>query len=263
MTAGRTLSSLKSFSQAGIVFSTIGSAARGIGSIADTMSGGSGSVTPIDGQYDGKPTGLAQGLQSFASGVAQGVVGGVAGVFVKPVEGAMEGGALGFAAGIGQGIVGVAANPLASVATGIGDVASGIADEVHNIGVAKCAQVRQPRWIALDGHVPAYDAFQALGQARLAQMLASDTVAAQQLQQDELDAYIECGDIEIFVTDQHVLHVHADTIRWYLAIHQVRHVDHSASHVVFHCEHEAPQEVDCGEHGAALVERIQQALHKY
>lgn len=53
------------------------------------------------------------GMAQSGKGLFMGVYGGVTGVFLKPVEGARKGGALGFAKGMGQGLVGLVARPAA------------------------------------------------------------------------------------------------------------------------------------------------------
>ena len=191
----------------GGVFSTVGQTTGAISNVADTLGGGDRAAAraSMNGQQN---QGVLGGIGSGAVGVGRGLFDGVTGVFVKPVEGAMEGGVLGFAQGVGKGVLGLAANPLAGVAGGVSDIMSGIAEDVGSIGTVAVKRVRNPRWVSATGAVRQYDHTRALGQQRLAEVAASLPEATRkQLVADSLECYIECGaSEELLVTDAHLVH---------------------------------------------------------
>jgi vacuolar protein sorting-associated protein 13A/C len=258
----------------GGAFSLVGSTTHGISKVANTLGGGKGesSIQLFETASGEKPQGVLQGLGSAGTGVTQGIFDGVTGVFTKPVEGAMSGGVLGFAEGLGKGVLGLAAKPLGSIAGGVSDVMTGIAEDVQGIGIVKQTQVRRARWIALGGRVPAYDALKALGQDRLNKAVAHTSAASHELGGDHLlDTYLECGGgaKELFVTDQHMLHVDAGIdagLKWWVFIHLVVRVDVSGTYVVIHCKEGASRapfqryEIECGGRAQAFCDELTQAL---
>eukprot|EP01043_Picozoa_sp_COSAG02_P109971 COSAG02_NODE_46080_length_352_cov_0.505929_1_plen_112_part_10 len=79
----------------GGAFSLVGQATEGLSKGLDTI-GGESSVKLFDTDSGGeRPRGVGEGLVHGGAGVVQGVFDGVTGVFTKPVEGAMEDGAMG------------------------------------------------------------------------------------------------------------------------------------------------------------------------
>lgn len=191
----------------GGIFSTVGQTTGAISNVADTLGGGDrAAMRASENRHE--PQGVLDGLGSGAVGVGRGLFDGVTGVFVKPVEGAMEGGALGLVQGVGKGVLGLVANPLAGMAGGVSDIMSGIAEDVGSIGTVAVKRFRNPRWISTTGAVIQYDATRALGQQRLVDVAASSPDATKKLLiPDSLVCYIECGNSEeLIVTDAHLVH---------------------------------------------------------
>jgi vacuolar protein sorting-associated protein 13A/C len=54
-------------------------------------------------------------MVSGGRGLIEGVFDAATGVFLKPIEGALEGGVGGFALGVGKGLVGVVTRPVSGV----------------------------------------------------------------------------------------------------------------------------------------------------
>lgn len=109
----------------------VGGAAGAVSRITSTLGKGVAALT-LDDDYQRKrqenlnrrPQNLGEGLTRGAKGVGQGVYDGVTGVFLKPIEGARDGGFSGFARGFGKGIVNVVVRPV----SGVVDFASGTLD---------------------------------------------------------------------------------------------------------------------------------------
>lgn len=125
----------------GGVFGLIGDTTGAISNMADTLGGGNRAADSTE-----KPHGVLGGLGHGAAGVGKGLFNGVTGVFVKPVEGAMQGGALGFVEGVGKGVLGLGGNVVGGVVGGVSDVMSGIAEDIGSIGAKVHRPVRRARW---------------------------------------------------------------------------------------------------------------------
>ena len=128
----------------GGVFGLIGDTTGALSNVADTLGGGHRAADKTE-----KPHGVLDGLGHGALGVGKGLFNGVTGVFVKPVEGAMERGALGFVEGVGQGVLGFGGNIVGGVVGGVSDVMSGIAEDIASIGAMVHRPVRRARWYAI------------------------------------------------------------------------------------------------------------------
>lgn len=101
--------------------------------ITGTLGKGVAALT-LDAEYQRKrqealnrrPQNFGQGMVRGAEGLGQGVFDGITGVFLKPIEGAREGGVGGFAKGVGKGLIGVVVRPV----SGVVDFASGSLDAI-------------------------------------------------------------------------------------------------------------------------------------
>ena len=129
----------------GGVFGLIGDTTGAISNVADTLGGGDRAAERAAAE---KPHGVLDGLGHGAVGVGKGIFDGVTGVFVKPVQGAMEDGALGFVEGVGKGVLGLGGNVVGGVVGGVSDVMSGIAEDIGSIGAEVHRPVRRARWYA-------------------------------------------------------------------------------------------------------------------
>ena len=127
----------------GGVFGLVGDTTGALSNVADTLGGGHRAADRTE-----KPHGVLDGLGHGALGVGRGLFNGVTGVFVKPVEGAMQRGALGFVEGVGQGVLGLGGNVVGGVVGGVSDVMSGIAEDIASIGAMVHRPVRRARWYA-------------------------------------------------------------------------------------------------------------------
>ncbi|TFK30442.1 vacuolar protein sorting-associated protein vps13 [Coprinopsis marcescibilis] len=104
--------------------------------------------------------GVAAGGEAFASSVTSAMEG----VFMKPIEGAEAGGALGFFKGVGKGLVGAVTKPV----VGVFDLASNVSEGIRNTTTVfdspERDRVRMPRLSPADGVLKSYSAREALGQ---------------------------------------------------------------------------------------------------
>lgn len=108
-----------------------------------------------------------ENLSSGAAAIASGFGSGLAGLFTKPIEGLMDGSALGFVKGLGQGAVGAVTKPIAGLIDGVTKVTQGLSishDEITGV------QKRLQRHIDMDRSVGHFNERKALG-ARLLYIL--------------------------------------------------------------------------------------------
>jgi len=73
-----------------------------------------------------QPKHVASGLMHGTRHLAKGVFDGVTGIFTKPVEGAMHGGAVGFFAGMGRGLLGTVVKPVVGALDAVATISDGI-----------------------------------------------------------------------------------------------------------------------------------------
>ena len=151
---------------------------------------------------------------------------------------------------------------------GVSDVMTSIADDVNSIGTIRQAQVRQARWIAQGGIVPAYNAVMALGQGRLREAVRTHDgpESSRELAEDTLDAYLECGaGLELMVTNMHVLHAERESkgLKWWVAVRDVETIEVSESQIVIAIRGAPPRTVNCTAGGPSardLCEQLKQAI---
>ena len=148
---------LDSFSQA------LGQASAGVAALSLDKKF-SNSMNSTLGPDARKAESIQAGLATGGEMLAKGVFRGITGVFRKPVEGAIKGGAVGFAKGVGKGLIGAVTQPLAGGLAAVGRTAEGIAVGVDGVksalGVnASSAQVRirEPRAQHADGVLRSFD----------------------------------------------------------------------------------------------------------
>lgn len=96
-------------------------------------------------------TGVATGLKEFG----EGLIDGVAGVFVQPIRGYQQEGALGIVKGVGKGLVGVAVKPVVGTLDLVQRTTEGISNTASANVLLKRA--RYPRFIAEDGIIRTFD----------------------------------------------------------------------------------------------------------
>jgi vacuolar protein sorting-associated protein 13A/C len=114
-----------------------------------------------DGQKaDSIKSGITEGSEMLAKGVFRGVTG----VFQKPIEGAMKGGAMGFAKGVGKGLIGAVTQPLSGGLAAVGRTAEGIAVGLDSVkttlgvnALAPQVRVRHPRAEHADGVLRSFE----------------------------------------------------------------------------------------------------------
>eukprot|EP00049_Salpingoeca_infusionum_P002983 m.61945 g.61945 ORF g.61945 m.61945 type:complete len:3627 (-) comp11888_c0_seq2:204-11084(-) len=96
------------------------------------------------------------------------VWGGATGLFVKPIEGARSGGALGFMKGVGMGVVGLVAKPI----VGVIDMTTNTVDLLSQIagGGDAAARVRPPRAVRPDNVLRPFSTHHAVGSSVLHEM---------------------------------------------------------------------------------------------
>lgn len=143
---------LDSFSQA------LGQASAGMAQLSFDKKFSTSMKKTLGGAEAQKADSIKTGITTGSEMLAKGVFRGVTGVFQKPIEGAMKGGAVGFAKGVGKGLVGAVTQPLAGGLAAVGRTAEGIAvgfDSVKStLGVTALApqhRVRHPRAEYADG----------------------------------------------------------------------------------------------------------------
>lgn len=88
-------------------------------------------------QFAAESGGATAGVIAGGTSVARGIAEGVSGIFLKPIEGAQKGGALGAVKGLAQGIAGVAVKPVVGVVDGVGNVLQGVSQTVSNAQVTQ------------------------------------------------------------------------------------------------------------------------------
>ena len=148
---------LDSFSQA------LGQASAGLAGLSLDKKFSSSMKRTIgpDGQKaDSIKSGITEGSEMLAKGVFRGVTG----VFQKPIEGAMKGGAMGFAKGVGKGLIGAVTQPLSGGLAAVGRTAEGIAVGLDSVkttlgvnALAPQVRVRHPRAEHADGVLRSFE----------------------------------------------------------------------------------------------------------
>jgi len=148
---------LDSFSQA------LGQASAGVAALSLDKKF-SNSMNSTLGPDARKAESIQAGLATGGEMLAKGVFRGITGVFRKPVEGAIKGGAVGFAKGVGKGLIGAVTQPLAGGLAAVGRTAEGIAVGVDGVksvlGVNASSvqvRVREPRAQHADGVLRSFD----------------------------------------------------------------------------------------------------------
>uniref|UniRef100_A0A1I8A753 VPS13_C domain-containing protein n=1 Tax=Steinernema glaseri TaxID=37863 RepID=A0A1I8A753_9BILA len=146
----------------------VGGAAGAVSRITGTVGKGVAALT-FDDEYqrkrqealNRKPQNFSEGMARGAKGLTQGVYDGVTGVFMKPIEGARDGGAGGFAKGLGKGLIGVVTRPV----SGVVDFASSSFDAVKTVASTSEAAkpIRPPRVILSDQIIRPYSPRDAVG----------------------------------------------------------------------------------------------------
>ena len=95
--------------------------------------------------------GAVTGLKEFGEGLAEGV----AGIFVQPIKGFQQEGALGLAKGVGKGLIGVAVKPVVGTLDLVQRATEGISNTASMTVLRK--RMRYPRYISEDGLLRAFD----------------------------------------------------------------------------------------------------------
>ena len=96
-----------------------------------------------------RPSNIKSGVASGAEKLGNGLFDAVSGVFLKPIEGAQQGGLEGFAKGMGQGLLGLAAKPAVGVLSFATDSADGMKHTITQkakIGRQLCRYPDLDRW---------------------------------------------------------------------------------------------------------------------
>ncbi|KAJ8600557.1 hypothetical protein CTAYLR_007921 [Chrysophaeum taylorii] len=83
-------------------------------------------------QFAAESGGVTAGVVAGGTSVVRGIAEGVSGVFLKPIEGAHKGGALGAVKGFAQGVAGVAVKPVVGILDGAGNVLQGVSQTATN-----------------------------------------------------------------------------------------------------------------------------------
>ncbi|KAJ2927125.1 hypothetical protein H1R20_g9964, partial [Candolleomyces eurysporus] len=116
-------------------------------------------------QRRNRPRHAIYGVAAGGEALASSVTSAMEGVFMKPIEGAESGGALGFFKGVGKGLVGSA---VTKPVVGVFDLASNVSEGIRNTTTVfdspERDRVRMPRLIPADGVLRSYSAREALGQ---------------------------------------------------------------------------------------------------
>uniref|UniRef100_A0A914WWB3 Uncharacterized protein n=1 Tax=Plectus sambesii TaxID=2011161 RepID=A0A914WWB3_9BILA len=184
----------------------VGGAAGAVSRITGTLGKGVAALT-LDSEYQRKrqealnrrPQNFGQGMVRGAEGLGQGVFDGVTGVFLKPIEGAREGGVGGFAKGVGKGLLGAVVRPV----SGVVDAVSSSLDAVRTVTSTdqEVKKLRPPRYIQPDHIIRPYYRIEAEGNKLLHETDKGAYAAT--------DAYIAHSAVAekhvFFVTDQRVL----------------------------------------------------------
>ncbi|GAB6032120.1 hypothetical protein CHUAL_010483 [Chamberlinius hualienensis] len=194
---------------------TVGGAAGVFSRITGTLGKGVAALT-MDDEYQKKrrealnkrPANLQQGLAQSGKGLVMGVYDGVTGVFVKPIEGAKQEGAVGFFKGVGKGVVGLVARP----ASGVMDFASGSFDAVKRVAdlSEETQKIRPPRYFQSDGRVRPYNRTEAEGNYLLMELdkgkfAATDNYIAHVVVTDD-------GRAVLLITDRRVIMIYKGDI---------------------------------------------------
>ncbi|CDW52391.1 Vacuolar protein sorting associated protein 13A [Trichuris trichiura] len=163
----------------------LGGTAGAVSRITGTLGKGIAALT-MDADYqkrrqemmNKRPADLTSGIARGGTGAIMGVVDGVTGVFVKPIEGAREEGAIGFAKGLGKGLIGMVTRPV----SGVVDFASSSLEAVkkytnvcpsHDLLInfrfraadvsEEVKRIRLPRYVGQDKIVRPYSPLEAEG----------------------------------------------------------------------------------------------------
>ncbi|KHJ44017.1 hypothetical protein D918_05710 [Trichuris suis] len=146
----------------------LGGTAGAVSRITGTLGKGIAALT-MDADYqkrrqemmNKRPTDLTSGIARGGTGAIMGVVDGVTGVFVKPIEGAREEGAIGFAKGLGKGLIGMVTRPV----SGVVDFASSSLEAVKKATDVseEVKRIRLARYVGQDKIVRPYSPAEAEG----------------------------------------------------------------------------------------------------
>eukprot|EP00051_Salpingoeca_urceolata_P024411 m.428631 g.428631 ORF g.428631 m.428631 type:complete len:3311 (+) comp20233_c0_seq24:244-10176(+) len=173
---------------------TLASATSAVSSIAGSVGNTLASLS-MDEEYK-KQRQLASARRKTAKDhlafggerLARGLVEGVGGLFLNPLQGAQEGGALGFFKGLGKGVVGVVAKPVG----GIIDMTTSTLDIVdvarRNLqGDLDVERVRLPRVVMPDKVVTPYSLYEASGKDLLRSLMLHEQRLTNMFQQQDLN----------------------------------------------------------------------------
>uniref|UniRef100_A0A5S6QAI9 UBA domain-containing protein n=1 Tax=Trichuris muris TaxID=70415 RepID=A0A5S6QAI9_TRIMR len=198
-----------------LVGHTLGSTAGAVSRITGTLGKGIAALT-MDTDYqkrrqemmNKRPTNLTSGIAHGGTGAVMGVVDGITGVFVKPIEGAREEGAVGFAKGLGKGLIGVVTRPV----SGVVDFASSSLEAVKKVADAadEVKRIRPSRYIGQEKIVRPYSAMDAEGGSILQELEKGKYIST--------DRYVthailtQSGNEALIATDRRVMHVSKNNI---------------------------------------------------